>query len=187
MANKKTPIDWASIKADWLKSDMSIRRLGEWYQVSEAAIRKKAVQEAWGARAQTKSAHKKTAHQPDAHQAQAAPIDPTDPEQIVGRGHNLIFRLLDELDATTTHAGRLAELIEIHEKDPRSKAAMLKAIELKGRAEVIKALATAFKTWNESKAPEGKKAQRQAAAEAVAASGNKFAPRSGPRLAVSNG
>ena len=113
-----------------------------------------------------------------------AGVDATDPDQIVGKGHNLIFRLLDELDAATTHHGELAGLIEAHEDDPRRRAAMMKAIELPGRANVVKALATAFKTWNESKAPEGKKAQRQAAAEKVA---GKFTPRSGPKLAVDNG
>ncbi|AVI58369.1 hypothetical protein A6J80_23725 [Paracoccus yeei] len=112
-----------------------------------------------------------------------AGIDATDPDQIVGKGHNLIFRLLDELDAATTHHSELAEMIEAHEDDPRRRAAMMKAIELPGRANVVKALATAFKTWNESKAPEGKKAQRQAAAEKVA---GKFTPRSGPKLAVNN-
>lgn len=115
-----------------------------------------------------------------------AGVDATDPAQIVARGHNLIFRLLDELDATTTHQTQLAEMIEAHEEDPRRRAAMMKAIELPGRANVIKALATAFKTWNEAQAPEGKKAQRQANAEKVAAAG-KFAPRGGPKLAVNNG
>lgn len=61
----------------------------------------------------------------------------------------------------------------------------MKAIELPGRANVIKALATAFKTWNESKAPEGKKAQRQANADSSAA-GGKFATPSAPKLVVSN-
>ncbi|APZ53126.1 hypothetical protein Ga0080574_TMP2792 [Salipiger abyssi] len=104
----------------------------------------------------------------------------------MSRGNNLIFRLLDELDAATTHQSELAELIEAHEDDPRRRAAMMKAVELPGRANVVKALATAFKTWNEAKAPEGKKAQRQAKADEIA-SGGKFAPRGGPRLAVDNG
>lgn len=118
-----------------------------------------------------------------------AGIDATDPEQIVGRGQNLILRLMDELDASTSNAETIEELINIHIEDTRAKAAMMKAVSLSGRAGVIKALATALKTLSEAKtaAPEGKKAQRQAAAEAVATSGNKFAPRSGPRLAVSNG
>lgn len=189
MADKKKPIDWPAIKADWLNSNMSIRRLAGWYQVSEAAIRKKASQEAWGERAQGKSAQQKpTAHSTPEPMIMAG-IDATDPEQIVGRGQNLILRLMDELDASTSNAETIEELIDIHIEEPRAKAAMMKAVSLSGRAGVIKALATALKTLSEAKtaAPEGKKAQRQAAAEAVATSGNKFAPRSGPRLAVSNG
>lgn len=112
-----------------------------------------------------------------------AGVDATDPEQIVGKGHNLIFRLLYELDASTSKIGDLEMLIEANVEDPRQQAAMMKAVSLGSRANVVKALATAFKTWNEAKAPEGKKAQRQAAAEKVA---GKFTPRTGPRLAVNN-
>lgn len=114
-----------------------------------------------------------------------AGVNATDPDQIVGKGHNLIFRLLDELDATTTHHAELADMIEAHEEDPRRKAAMMKAIELPGRANVVKALATAFKTWNEAKAPEGKKAQRQASAERSSSEG-KFGVPTAPKLAVDN-
>ncbi|MFH5773581.1 hypothetical protein ACHFJ0_04965 [Paracoccus sp. NGMCC 1.201697] len=180
MADDKKPIDWASIRSDWEKSDWSIRRIAEWYQVSDRAIRKRAKSESWPDRAQTAPESVLTESSP----VLMAGVDATDPEQIVGRGHNLIFRLLDELDASTTHIGELEELIEAHEEDPRRKAAMMKAVSLGGRANVVKALATAFKTWNEAKAPEGKKAQQQAKAEEVAA--GRFAPRARPKLAVSN-
>jgi len=113
-------------------------------------------------------------------------VDATDPDQIVGRGHNLIFRLLDELDATTTHQTELADMIEATEDDPRRRQAMLKAIDLSSRVNVVKALATAFKTWNESRQPEGKKAAREDAAKGVASGESKFATRTGPRLAVVN-
>ena len=186
MADEKKSIDWPSIRADWEKSDKSIRWLASWYQVSDAAIRKKAKAEGWPDRPEPARKPVRTMDLPKSEPVIMAGVDATDPEQIVGKGHNLIFRLLDELDAATTHHGELAELIEAHEEDPRRRAAMMKAIELPGRANVIKALATAFKTWNESKAPEGKKAQRQANAEKVAAAG-KFAPRGGPKLAVNNG
>lgn len=186
MTDKKKPIDWPAIRSDWEKSEWSIRRIADWYQISDRLIRNKAKAEEWGPRpsaAPTKPIR-----------AEARPIppvvvpdfDPTDPEQIVGRGHNLIFRLLAELDATTTHGTELAEMIEAHEEDPRRRAAMLKAVDLSSRANVVKALALAFKTWNESKAPDGKKKAREAAAKDIAGSGSKFAARSGPRLAVVN-
>lgn len=189
MADPKKQIDWAAIRADWEQTDRSIRKIAEWYQVSDRAIRKRAQVDGWAERPAPSSPKVRTNPQPADPIKAAVPIDPTDPEQIVGRGQNLILRLLDELDATTANAETIKQLIEINVEDPRSRAAMEKAISLPSRAGVVKALAQAFKTWGEAAAaaPEGKKAQRQAAAEAVAASGNKFAPRSGPRLAVSNG
>ncbi|MFC3060049.1 hypothetical protein [Paenirhodobacter populi] len=186
MAEKKKTIDWPSIRTDWEKSDWSIRRIAEWYQVSDGAIRKKAKTEGWPDRPQAAHQPVRTSTEHRREPVMMAGIDATDPSQIVGKGQNLIFRLLDELDATTTHFGALAELIETHEDDPRRKAAMLKAIELPGRANVIKALATAFKTWSEAKAPDGKKAQRQAAAQEAATGGSKFAPPVAPKLAVDN-
>lgn len=186
MTDKRAAIDWAAIRADWLNSDKSIRWLADWYQISDKAIRNRAKSEGWGDRPASATKNVRTTSTPAVEPVIMAGIDATDPEQIVGKGHNLIFRLLEELDATTTHHTQLAEMIEAHEEDPRRRAAMLKAIELPSRANVIKALATAFKTWTEAKAPEGKKAQKQADADKVAAPGNQFAPRTGPRLAVNN-
>lgn len=185
MAEKKKPIDWPAIRADWEKSDWSIRRIAEWYQVSDGAIRKRAKAEGWPDRPQPAHKPVRTAAEPRAEPVIMAGVDATDPDQIVGKGHNLIFRLLDELDATTTHHGALAEMIEAHEEDPRRRAAMMKAIDLPGRANVIKALATAFKTWNESKAPEGKKKERQANAER-SSSGGKFGVPTAPKVVVDN-
>lgn len=185
MADEKKPIDWPSIRSDWSKSDKSIRWLASWYQISEAAIRKKAKAESWPDRPAKARNPVRSGDAPRNDPVIMAGVDATDPEQIVSKGHNLIFRLLDELDATTTHHTQLAEMIEAHEEDPRRRAAMMKAIELPGRANVIKALATAFKTWNEAKAPEGKKAQRQQAAEKSSSSG-KFAVPSAPKLVVDN-
>lgn len=179
MADVKKPIDWAGIRSDWGKSDWSIRRIAEWYQIGHSTILKRAKSEGWPERKKPVPATVTGGSEP----LVMAGIDPTDPEQIVSRGHNLIFRLLDELDASTSRIGEMEALIAANVEDPRQQAAMLRAVSLGGRANVVKALATAFKTWNEAKAPEGKKAQRQAAAEKVA---GKFTPRTGPRLAVNN-
>ena len=186
MTDQKPKIDWAGIESDWLKSDMSIRKMADWYQVSESAIRKKAKEQGWSDRPAKKVDPVRTYDEPRTEPVIMAGIDATDPEQIVSKGHNLIFRLLEELDATTTHHSELAGMIEAHEDDPRRRAAMMKAIELPGRANVVKALATAFKTWNEAKAPEGKKAQRQASAEAKVNAGGRGAPGAAPKLAVDN-
>ncbi|WP_220432281.1 hypothetical protein [Falsirhodobacter xinxiangensis] len=185
MADEKKPVDWAGIEKDYANSDWSVREIARWYQISETAIRKRAKQAKWVRKPDAKGSQPvRRVPDPVADPVMMAGVDATDPTQIVGRGHNLIFRLLAELDAVTTHHTDLADMIEAHEEDPRRRAAMMKAIELPGRANVVKALATAFKTWNEAQAPEGKKAQRQAAAEKVA---GKFTPRGGPKLAVNNG
>lgn len=186
MTTDKKPIDWTSIRSDWDKSNWSIRRIAEWYQISDAAIRKKAKLESWPERPKQQRKPVRTLGEDAGRAPVIAGIDVTDPEQIVGRGRNLVFRLLEELDASTSHAGEIEAMIEMHEEDPRRQAALLKAVGLAGRANVIKALATAFKTWSEAQAPEGKKAQRQAAAEQIAA-GGRFAPRTAPKLAVNNG
>jgi len=185
MTDKKTPIDWAGIEADYCRSTQSIREIARWYQISDAAIRKKAKLAGWvRPEAEAPAAKKEAPRDPDI----MAGVDATKPENIVNRGQNLILRLLGELDAVTTYGADLADMIEAHEEDPRRKAAMLKAIELPSRANVIKALATAFKTWSETQAmaPDGKKAQRKADAEAHAAAGNKFSPPAAPKLIVSN-
>jgi hypothetical protein len=186
MTDQEPKIDWSGIESDWLKSDMSIRKMADWYQVSESAIRKKAKEHCWPARPVKAAAPVRADAEPRTEPVIMAGVDATDPAQIVARGHNLIFRLLDELDAVTTHQSALGEMIEMHEEDPRRRAAMMKAIELPGRANVVKALATAFKTWNEAKAPEGKKAQRQASAEARVSAGGRGAPGAAPKLAVDN-
>ena len=186
MVDKKKPIDWPAIKSDWSKSDKSIRWLADWYQVSNAAIRKKAKQESWPDRPEKARKPVRTEGAPRDEPVIMAGVDATDPEQIVGKGHNLIFRLLDELDASTSKIGELEMLIEANVEDPRQQAAMLKAVSLAGRANVVKALATAFKTWNEAKAPEGKKAQRQENAQR-ASSGGKFGVPNAPKLVVNNG
>lgn len=183
MSEPKKPIDWAAIRSDWEKSDWSIRKIADWYQVGHSTILKKAKVEGWPERGN----QEKPAGTSGSGPVIMAGVDATDPDQIVGRGHNLVFRLLDELDATTTHRTELEEMIEAHEDDPRRKAAMLKAVSLPGRADVVKALALAFKTWTEGRSAGGKKAERQANAEKAAAGESKFATRAGPRLAVNNG
>lgn len=111
----------------------------------------------------------------------------------------LTLRLLDELDAITTHHGELEDLIEIEtasdEDYGRRRDAMLKAIGLPSRAAVLKQLLAATRAWSELERPaakpvlskgdghkppaQGKKAERAAAAKE--ASVGKFAPPSPPR------
>lgn len=186
MADVKKPVDWAGIEKDFVNGDWSIRKIAEWYQISEAAIRKRAKAKGWVRRVEAKKVCEPVPGV-DAPVV-TVDVDATKPENIVTRGQNLVFRLLSELEAASSSASVLEELIEMHEEDPRRKAAMLAAVSLKGRSDVVKALATAFKTWSESQpgAQDGKKAQRQASAEARVASGGRFSPGAPPKLAVDN-
>lgn len=185
MTDKKKAVDWAEIEKDYRAGTMGIRELGRWYQVSDTAIRKKAKAEGWERKEPKTSSHAVRTQEPRTEPVIMAGVDATKPENIVGRGRNLIVRLLDELDAVTTHHTDLAEMIEAAEEDPRRRAAMLKAIDLPNRANVVKSLATAFKTFSETTAPEGKKAQRQERAEQASSAG-KFAVRSAPKLVIDN-
>lgn len=182
----RKPIDWSAIEADYLDGRKTIRQIARWYQISDAAIRKHARVNGW--------------ERPEAVVAENKPelsvqatfmagVDASKPENIISRGQNLVFRLLAELEAASESGAAIAELIEMEEDNPRRRAALMAAVSLKGRADVVKALATAFKTWTESQtvsAPDGKKAQRQAAAEEKVAGGGKFAPGAPPKLVVSN-
>ncbi|WP_342643457.1 hypothetical protein [Rhodoligotrophos ferricapiens] len=97
------------------------------------------------------------------------------------------MRMLSELDATTSHVGELEKLIEqATANDPNDKRyeAMMRAVSLPTRANIIKTLALAAKTLSETAAPQGKKQERQLAAERVAS--GKFGVPSAPKLVVDN-
>jgi hypothetical protein len=92
-------------------------------------------------------------------EVKAAPVprekDPRDPA-IVAEGRALILRMLDELDTVTSQQGQLAEEIAAEtsgDRDPRRRAAMLRAIDLPSRSMTLKNLATAAKTFAEVHRP----------------------------------
>lgn len=179
MSKAKKPIDWAGIERDYVKTDLSIREIARWYGCSDKAIRLRAKAGGWA--------------RPGAEAPQDAPQTPrpliehvepiverirtplnsetAKPEAIIGRGRILALRMLDELDATTSHIGEIEEAIE--EATPgrsgaRRREAMMKAVSLPVRAGTLKNLALAVKTLAETLAPAGKKA---AAAEEAKAAG----------------
>lgn len=180
MTDEKKPVDWAEIERDYLTSPMSVREIARWYGITEAAIRKHAKKEGWA-----------RPEKPEGSQGQARELEPekiyvgtvltpenTTPDAIVGRGRNLVMRMMDELEATTTRNGELEALIAsaTEESDANGqRAALMQAVSLKTRSDVLKSLATAAKTLAESGAPQGVKKARQEAGERVAKSGGKFA------------
>lgn len=164
---------------------MSNRELAAWYSISEGAIRKRAKKEGW-VKDSTQPEEVRT--EPQKITIVQTPVTPetTSPEAIVGRGRNLTLRLMDELEATTTRLGELEMLIDSSidgEDAEKQREALRQAVSLKQRAEVLKSLALAAKTLNESgaNADGGKKAQRQRSAEQHAQPGSKFAPPAPPK------
>ena len=169
MADAKPPIDWPAIEADYRAGTMPIREMARWYSISESTIRTRAKVGKWV----------RTSAQASAHPARVAEARPqtlrtpltlvtTDPKAIVGRGRNLVLRLLDELDTVTTCPGELEEMIEREtaaDENPRRREAMMKAISLPSRANTVKALALAYKTLADAGAPLGKKEAAAGAAE----------------------
>lgn len=176
MAKPKKAIDWKAVERDYTKTSLSVRELARWYNCDEKAIRLRAKAEKWV--------------RPGAETPQAAPQDPqplaevvapivervrpepavvdASPEAIIARGQSLAVRMLDELEADTAYIGEIEQAIEdaTPGKDgARRRDAMMKAVSLSSRAGTLKNLALAAKTFAEAAAPDGKKKQRQAAAD----------------------
>jgi len=185
MADEKEPIDWAEIERDYLAGSMSVREIARWYSVSEGAIRKRAKAKGW-TRAGAQQSTQDAGAPPEPERVYVGTVltpENTTPEAIVGRGRNLVMRMLDELDATTSRIGELDAMI-VSATDTgdaaKQREALQMAIALKNRSEVLKALATAAKTFAESGAAPGVKKQRQEAGERTASGGGRFATPAAP-------
>ena len=184
MADEKKPIDWSEIERDYLAGSMSVREIARWYSLSEGAIRKRAKAKGWKRAGAKESTQESTQAEGASEQPERVYVgtvltpENTTPEAIVGRGRNLVMRMLDELDATTSRMGELdAMIVSATDTGDGGKAreALQQAVALKSRSEVLKALATAAKTLAESGAAQGVKKQRQEAGERAASSGGRFA------------
>lgn len=185
MADEKKPIDWTEIERDYRTSPMSVREIARWYGVSEAAIRKNAKAAGWERPGAQDGAQAGGAH-PEPEKVYVGTIltpENTAPEAIVGRGRNLVMRLMDELETTTTREGELDAMI-VSATDTgdmaQQREALKQAVSLKQRADILKALATAAKTLAESGASTGVKAERQRRGEEVSSSGGRFAAPAAP-------
>ena len=94
----------------------------------------------------------------------------------IRQAKSITGRLLDELDAVTTHYDEIEDLIideTAGDRDSRRRSAMLRAVSLGARAAALKLLIAAANTWAELERPaiatkpagKGKKAQAQDAAQ----------------------
>lgn len=180
MATRKTASDWDRIELEYLAGEASVREIADRHEISDTAIRKRAKAEGWVRAVRTRKPVRTC--EPATRAATAEPQPVPEAAVIAERGRGLVARMLDELDATTTHARELEELIELETADDRNtqrRDGMLGAISLSGRAKTLKELATAFKTINEASAPQGKKAAQQEKANEV---GARFRPIGPPTL-----
>jgi hypothetical protein len=67
-------------------------------------------------------------------------------QRTLGSGHTLTMRMLNELDASTSHNGELVELIR-STAAPIRQQALLRAVSLNSRATIMRDLATAARLW----------------------------------------
>jgi transposase len=181
LSKENKPIDWDGIERDYRAGVMSVREIAKWYGLSHTAINKKAKAEGWVREREPPHVDRKP--QPLSGEV-IAPSSALKPEELPDRARGIAARLLDELDAETTHIGELEFLIETEEADPRRRQALMKALSTAERAKTLKDITASMKTLAEVAAPQGKKQERQNAAEAVA---GKFGVRSAPKLVVNNG
>jgi len=178
MAKADKPIDWDGIERDYRAGVMSVREIARWYGITEGAVRKKAKKEGWERKERPPRIEVRKV------EAEILGVQPkVEPEGLTDRARSITSRLLDELDTVTSHMGELEDMILEEEGDPRRRQALLKALSLGEQAMTLKNLSTTMKTLNEAAAPQGKKQERQNAAESVA---GKFGVRSSPQLVVNN-
>ena len=164
--------DWNNIERAYKEGKLSNVKLAIAHGVTEGAIRKEAKLRGW---------KKGEVYVPPA--AKLAPVPPETlrrvpdtPETVTNKalGKDLVRRMLDELDATTSHVGELEGLIEAEtagDRDGRRRAGMLKAISLATRANTLKQLIAAQTDAEKSDTGKVGKKEQQAAAAVQAGSG----------------
>jgi len=167
--------DWCAVRAEYESGAKPIRRIAADHGVSDTAVRKRATKEGWAQRSGGV----------DIATPQVDPVPPIDSASLADRGLALIGRMVEELDAVSQNVAAIEAFTLALEDDPRKVAAIQAAVSLPKRAETMKALAAARKTWLETaagKAPEGVKAKRQAEASAIATGAGKFSVRRAPTI-----
>jgi hypothetical protein len=166
MATRKTTVDWQRIQLEYCSGEDSIREIADRHEISDTAIRKRAKAEEW-----VRKVRSANPREPD--RSPPPPIDPETPVDsatIADGGRGLAYRMLDELNVTTSRRGELEDLIVAAtdgDDDNAQRNAMMKAVSLPERANTLKTIALALKTLNEASAPQGKKAQAQERANQV--------------------
>jgi len=160
---RKTSRQWARIRCDY-EGGKAVATIAKDHKVSRAILHRRINEEDW-------RVNREPVPKVPGTPTVRAP-DPDDPP-IVAEGRALILRMLDELDTVTSRQGQLAEEIAAEtagDRDPRRRAAMLRAIGLSSRSTILKNLATATKTFAEVHRP-GVLGKKERAVEAAKSAG----------------
>ncbi len=167
-------VDWASIEKDYKAGIMTISAIARDAGISATAISLHAKRRGWKrtlvhkVRRKTTEAVLRSLNEQDemthtdSSGIQRAPLDEAaiidlavrtqvevirDHRKAAGAGRSLTYRMLDELDATTSNINQLADEINDSTDDGKRRAAMMKAISLPSRAATMRDLATAAAKW----------------------------------------
>lgn len=191
------PIDWQAIYEDYRKGDSSIREIARRHGINQSSINVKIARQNW-TRDGLPDDRYMTVIEPDDDldgMIELPKVKPQRQSVLMKRGKELAQRLLSEIEDTTAHHSEIATIIINTEHDALRRRAALKAISTDQRAKTLKEVIATLKMIEAPPAaaktakdtadkPEGKKAQRQEAAERAATSGV-FAVPSPPKLVSS--
>ena len=162
MAADRHQPDWEAIEREYRAGQLSVREIARQFEISHVAIGKRAKAEDWqrslGQKVREAVTNRLVTSEVTSGNAREAVETAVlrsvevvrQHRHAIARGRDLTLRLLDELDATTSHVGELEEAIEAEtagDKTGQRRAAMMKAVGLPSRAGVIKDLSAAAKNW----------------------------------------
>lgn len=162
---KKKTINWKEIEKDFRAGKISVRQIAEWHEVTEGAIRYRAKKGNWSAltRPIPTDTFVRLPMPPLGVVSELPAPRPTvsivDVKVLARSGKDLAFRMLDELDASTSQVDELEDLIVSEtagDRDGRRRQGMLRAVDLPARSNTLKALALAIKTFSDAERTEGK-------------------------------
>lgn len=184
----RTDPDWRQIGTAFQTTRKSTREIAREHGISEAAIRKRAKQHNWtrpeaepdwGEPMPVATRQDRAPSFEAAVPQSLADAAMAEPAELVKRGRGIILALMSELEIETANIHLLAELVEIEtaeDSGPNRRRALQKALSLPVRTQAAKNLATALASLRDEGTPDGKKAQRQASAEASASEGRFAVP-----------
>lgn len=191
--SKNRKVDWGAVEKDYRAGKLSNRQIAEKHSIAESYVRKKAAERGWEKgkpiRPPPVSALPKPGPRPEPLGAVISG-DVIAPNDTVGLAEDILRRQLNELDAITAHIGEIEAAIEAEtsgDQNGRRRDAMMKAVSLPARANVLKTLMQAKDLIDGGAAGKiGKKEQAKADAQEAVSTGGRLAPRRPPTLVVDN-